>query len=267
MTSPLPRQVDLEAYLAKPVPCAHNLRKLFSLGRPLVIFDIGACEGEDSIRYARMFPKARVFTFEPLPANQAIIRANFARYGMDPRAELVPLALADRVGPADFHVSAGVPDGAAEDAAWNHGNKSSSLLPPSGAAPMHGWIKFPEKITVDCETLDAFCDRRSVGRIDFIHLDVQGAEGAVLAGAARMLPHVGAVWMEVSNQELYRGQKLRTEIERLMRSRGFWLADQDQREIEGDQFYVNLRSPAALLWLAGTTLRPLRRRLGLIPRA
>jgi len=262
MPKPLP--VDLDAYLAQPPPCARNLGKLFAPGRPLVVFDIGACEGEDSIRYARMFPRSRVFTFEPLPANQAIIRANFIRYGLD-RAELVPLALSNRAGPADFHVSAGRPAGAADEATWNYGNKSSSLLPPTSSTPMHGWIQFPEKITVACETLDAFCAQRSIERIDFIHLDVQGAEGAVLAGAEQMLSHVGAIWMEVSNQELYRGQKLRTDIERLMRSRGFWLAHHEQREIEGDQFYVNLRSPAALLWRAGTLLRPLRRRLGLIP--
>ena len=34
--------------------------RVFAEDEPLVIFDIGSCEGEDTIRYARLFPKARV---------------------------------------------------------------------------------------------------------------------------------------------------------------------------------------------------------------
>ena len=259
-----PEPVDLDSYLGRPGPIDRHLRGLLAPVAAPVIFEIGACEGEDSIRYSRLFPQSRIFAFEPLPANQAIIRANYAKYGV--RAELVPVALSDRAGTAVFHVSAGRPADLFSGENWNYGNKSSSLLPPATAEPMHGWIHFPESITVNCETVDGFCAARGLDQVDFIHLDVQGAEGLVLEGARGMLPRLRAIWLEVSNEELYRGQKLRGEIEALMRGHGFVAAYGENRGTEGDQLYVNRRFGRNLRWLAARRLRRLLSRLRSGPR-
>jgi FkbM family methyltransferase len=251
---------DLEVYLATPNALQPVLRRLLA-GQPApVIFDIGGCEGEDSIRYARLFPQARVFTFEPLPENQELIRKNLARYPA-PNVELVPFALSDRRGEATFHVSSGRPPELFSGEAWNYGNKSSSLLSPAAAAPMHGWIEFKQTITVPCLTLDEFCAERGLTAIDFVHLDVQGAEHLVLAGAERLLPQIGALWLEVANQELYRGQKLRGEIESFLAQRQFAFAFAEDRGAEGDQFYVNLRKPGHRAWLAAYRRRVTQLRL------
>jgi FkbM family methyltransferase len=248
-----PRPVDLSFYLNEPSPPEPYLRSRWGPPAAPVIFDIGACEGEDSIRYGRLFPEARIFAFEPLPANQAIIRANFARYGV--KAELVPVALSNQSEPATFHISGGQPAKLFSGENWNYGNKSSSLLPPAKPGKMHGWVEFGEAITVTCETLDGFCAARGVPRIDFIHMDVQGAEGLVLAGATAMLPRVGAIWLEVAAQELYRGQPLRDDLDRIMRDQGFLLGLQDDRGAEGDRLYLNRRRGRNLAWLAGRRFR------------
>lgn len=244
-----PQPPDLDRYLARPGDAEQELLRLRSRDEPRVIFDIGACEGEDSIRYARRFPRARVFAFEPLPANQTLIRANFARYGVS-TAELVLFALSDRTGEAVFHVSSGRPREEFAGRDWNYGNKSSSLLPPAGPDPMFGWIEFKEAITVRTTTLDAFCRERGIDAIDLIHLDVQGAEHLVLTGAAATLPRVAAVWLEVANQAVYQGQKLRPEIERLLEAAGFQLVFTVDRGAEGDQFHVNRRAAGARRYLA-----------------
>lgn len=250
---------DLGAYLAEPNPPEKELLRLFAPDRPLVIFDIGACEGEDSVRYARRFPRARIFTFEPLPANQQLIRENFTRHGTG-NAEIVPLALSDRAGEADFHVSTGRPRELFSGEQWNYGNKSSSLLPPASTAPMHGWIEFKERIRVRTETLAAFCSARAIPHVDFIHMDVQGAEQLVLGGAGPMLRHVTALWLEVSDEAVYAGQALRTDLERTLRAAGFARSLEIMRGPEGDQFYVNLRAPRAWPYLAAVHLgRRLRR--------
>lgn len=251
--------VDLEDYLRRPSALEPYLRTLLRPVAEPVIFEIGACEGEDSIRYARLFPRSRIFAFEPLPANQAIIRANYAKYGV--RAELVPVALSDRCGMAVFHVSAGRPPELFSGEQWNYGNKSSSLLPPAAGEPMHGWIHFPETITVNCETVDSFCAARGLARVDFIHLDVQGAEGLVLGGARAILPGLRAIWLEVSKAELYRGQKLQDEIEETMRDHGFLAAYAEDRGTEGDRLYVNRRFARNLAWLAARRVRRLVSRL------
>jgi FkbM family methyltransferase len=250
-----PQPVNLQSYLGQPSPLERSLRHLLKGTASPVIFDIGACEGEDSIRYSRLFPGARIFTFEPLPANQEIIRANLAKYGVS--AELIPVALSDHRGSAIFHVSAGRPKDLFSGENWNYGNKSSSLLPPAAAEPMHGWIQFPERITVPCETLADVCAARGIDRIDFIHMDVQGAEGLVLEGAKAMLPRIRLIWLEVSNQELYQGQKLRSDLEAMLQRAGFALAYEESRGVEGDQFHINLRFGRNRLWLAGQRLRRL----------
>src|SRR5437870_1920369 len=99
---------DITSYLAQTSEAETELQCLFSPAAPLVIFDIGCCEGEDTVRYARRFPASRVFAFEPLPANQELARANFHRFGIS-NAELIPVALSDCAGEAIFHVSSGKP--------------------------------------------------------------------------------------------------------------------------------------------------------------
>jgi FkbM family methyltransferase len=261
MPEPL-QPADLSAYLMQPSEAEREFRRLFALHEPLVICDIGACEGEDSVRYARLFPRARVFAFEPLPANQALVRANFARHKVA-NAELVPVALSDRSGEATFHVSSGRPPELFAGEDWNYGNKSSSLLPPAESGPMHGWIEFKEAIAVRTDTLDNFCAQRGLDHIDFIQMDVQGAEQLVLAGATAMLPRITALWLEVSARELYRGQALDSEITRFMRKHGFKLCHTAYRGdgIEGDHCYVNLRHPRTWMYAATRRLRGVAGRL------
>lgn len=194
------------------------------------------------------------------------MRANLQRYGAA-NVEPVPLALSDRRGRAQFHVSSGRPAHEFAGKEWNYGNKSSSLLPPASVAPMHGWIEFKETIDVPTDTLENFARERQLNRIDFIHLDVQGAERLVLRGAAGVLPQVRAIWLEVSEEPLYLGQAIRGEIELFMRSRGFTLAYSLRRAIEGDQLYLNRRRPDCWPYLAGNRLRRTARWLGAIRRS
>jgi len=46
--------VNLDSYLAQPSPVQPFLRRVLAHRQAPVIFDIGACEGEDSIRYGRL---------------------------------------------------------------------------------------------------------------------------------------------------------------------------------------------------------------------
>lgn len=250
-------EASLDAYLARSHPLERELRWLLCGCRQPVILDIGACEGEDSIRLARMFPNSRVFSFEPLPANQDLIRRNFVRYGVA-NAELVPRALSDRAGEAVLHVSSGRPPELHAGEDWNYGNKSSSLLAPAVAGPMHGWLSFPETVIVPTGTLDEFCRQRGLDHLDFIQLDVQGAEQLVLTGATAVLPQVTGIWLEVSTREHYRGQPLESDIACFMRGHGFTLAHADYRgdaSGEGDHLYLNTRHWRTRIYHATHRLR------------
>lgn len=191
--------------------------------------------------YAREFPRARFWIFEPLPANFGKLQEVFLRHP-EINAKAFRLALSDGSGTATFHVSSA---GSAEMAAA--GNRSSSLLAPRNDRPASlQWLEFSEAIQVQTETLDSFCERNAVSQIDFIHMDVQGAELKVLAGAKRMLPQIKAVWMEVAFEATYAGQPLEPEASRWMAERGFRKIHQVSYGPEGDALYFNMRLPLSL---------------------
>lgn len=225
------------------------------------MLDVGSCEGEDAIRYAQLFPRAKVLAFEPLPRNVARANANVTRYGLPDRIEVLPLALSNQTGISQFHVSSGHPDQRENNESWDYGNKSSSLLPPAEVKTVTPWLEWNEVIAVNTVTLDDFCSARRIQRVDFIHLDVQGAELMVLEGATTTLRTVGMVWLEVERRELYEGQPLVDEVEQFMHANGFVKALADVGEVDGDQLYVkpHLLHRMRVLLAARRLLRPVVR--------
>lgn len=226
-----------DAYIRSPLPIAAELHALFDTNDELVIFDIGSCEGEDSIRYAREFPKSRIYAFEPLPANMAILQRQVKAYGAT-QVEAFAIALSDEAGRAAFYVSSGSPAHLPSTEDWEYGNKASSLLPPEGTREHYPWLKFDHSIEVPTETLAAFCAARGINRIDFIHMDVQGAELKVLRGAGDMLPRIRAIWLEVERVALYGGQPLAEEVEAFMEENGFVKRLDTLGQVTGDQLYI-----------------------------
>lgn len=233
----------LTHYLNQPYPAAWAMQQLFSTTQPITIFDIGACEGEETIRFAKMFPYANIHTFEPLPENRHLIAENFKTFGIT-QAQLSPLALCDQTGRSTFYVSSGEPAEKFSGEEWNYGNKSSSLLAPAADDPMHGWITFDQTIEVACGRLDDYCREHRIRQIDWLHMDVQGAEYLVICGGCDILKRTRAVWLETMDQAVYQDQKLRPDIENKMRSLGFQLVASNIRKEEQDQLFIQRRIPA-----------------------
>jgi FkbM family methyltransferase len=202
----------------------------------VIFFDIGACEGESSVRYAGLFPNANIYTFEPLPANFELVQQNIVKYKVN-QIHPFQLCLSDKAGETIFHVSSGNPENTEEDN-WNYGNKSSSLLAPAKTREVHDWLKFDEAITVKTSTLKQFCTENNIAQIDFIHMDVQGAELMVLRGAQDFLQYINMIWLEVEAVELYKGQPLKKDIENFMEANGFIKLEDTVYTTAGDQFWA-----------------------------
>lgn len=216
-------------------PAPHKeLESLFSKNEELIIFDIGSCDGLDSLRYKRLYPKATVYAFEPVPANFEKIHNNFKAYGNE-GIHAFQLAFSDKSGKASLHLSSAQ----SSTQPLPEGNKSSSLLEPDKILSIYSWCRFDQTIEVDTDTLDSFCTQNNIDHIDFIHLDVQGAELMVLGGATKLLSQVASIWLEVENVSLYKNQPLRHKIQSFMKSHDFMLIRYDHRYYAGDQFYVN----------------------------
>jgi 2-O-methyltransferase len=166
--------------------------------------EIGVHFGEDTRKFRAMHPNARIIGFEPDPRNVKIIRDT----GIDKICEFYPVALSDKNETRPFYMSSG-------KATWssdpqhrdNDWSSSSSLKRPTGHLEMHKWITFPGTAMVECRRLDDI----DIGTIDFMWVDVQGAEDIVFAGAANTLARTRYVYTEYANN-LYEGQLNREQL-------------------------------------------------------
>jgi FkbM family methyltransferase len=135
--------------------------------RPNDIFlDIGANVGIYTL-WASQFidtrsSAGRIVAFEPDPANFLRLGQQIALNRLE-AIEIVPVALSDKTGSIRFSQGK---DG------MNH-----ILIGPPGES----------SIEVPTMTLDVYCAEKNIPHIDFVKIDVEGAEQLVLAGARRLL--------------------------------------------------------------------------------
>ena len=164
-------------------------------GRPIqTIFVVGAFEGHGSLELLRAFPHATVHSFEPDPETFGRLVQNVRPF---PNAVNHNIAVGDASGHVPFYVNA------AKDC--------SSLLPPD---PL-GILK-PSAATTEITvvTLDDFCREQHLGRVDYVHADVQGVEHQLLRGACRLLEQrrIATLLLEVSFDPFYQGQSTVSEL-------------------------------------------------------
>ncbi|WP_009632848.1 FkbM family methyltransferase [Synechocystis sp. PCC 7509] len=81
-------------------------------------------------------------------------------------------------------------------------------------------------IDIPTTTLDTFCQSEGIKEIDFLQVDVQGADVQVLQGASQVLANsILAVQVEVEFSHLYVNQPLFADVDTFMRKQGFTLFD------------------------------------------
>ena len=171
-----------------------------------VVVEAGAHAGIDTVDLAAQWPGGVIHAFEPVPELFRQLTERTASFANVRRYEL---ALADGDGARALHLSEGASDG------------SSSLLRPDGHLKTHPGVTFGRTIEVTAATLDSWAERNDVGKVDFLWLDLQGAEPAVLAAAPRILGTASVIHTEVSLSQAYAGTMLYNEFRLWMEARGF----------------------------------------------
>lgn len=200
---------------------------------------IGAHHGEEDSAY-------RELGIEPIyveanPAAFSVLQQNC------PVRECHCVAIADRAGVADFHVTSF--------------DQSSSLLKLKKHAEIYPSIVEERAIQVPCTTIDELLGERR-NQIELINMDIQGAELLALQGARQTLPHVTCILTEVNRAEMYAGCGLMPELDHYLRAFQFRrvCSSFKYHRTWGDAFYVHER------YLRNQTIwKRLRGWLGLVP--
>jgi FkbM family methyltransferase len=134
----------------------------------MTVLDIGAHHGLYSLLASkRVGPSGRVFSFEPSPRERRALHLHLA-LNLCRNVTVQGVALGSEETEATLHVVQGSQTGC------------NSLRPPEV-------ISSTASIRVRVTSLDAWLKLNNIGKVDFIKLDVEGAELEVLKGAERLL--------------------------------------------------------------------------------
>jgi FkbM family methyltransferase len=134
----------------------------------MTVLDVGAHHGYYALLASRRVgDSGRVFAFEPSPRERRKLGWHL-RWNHCPNVEVIDVAMGARAGQAELYVAPGRETGC------------NSLRPPAVRGT-------PKKVNVPVDTLDHFLSSRGADHVDFLKLDVEGAEISVLEGAENLL--------------------------------------------------------------------------------
>lgn len=176
------------------------------------ILEAGAFNGKDTLQLAKHFPHATIHAFEPLPEIYAELQRNTQA---TPTIKIYPFALSDRTGTATFYVA---------DHPKRPGKicQAGSLLAPQERLA-HSPIIYPCTTQVPTITLDDWAIKKRMPGIDFMWLDLQGHELAVLKAAPSILKTVRVLYLELNFIQAYEGQPSAQEVHTWIEDQGFFL--------------------------------------------
>jgi FkbM family methyltransferase len=161
-----------------------------------MILDCGSNIGLSVLYFKREYPESRVIAFEPDPATFKRLEQNVAAHGLRD-VRLHNRAVYSAAGPIDFHYDPAAP-----------GSLSMSVRGE--------WMPAAQK--VEAVTLSSFIE----GEVDFLKLDVEGAEMAVLEEVARSgkLRHIREMAVEYHHHAVPTEDRL-SEMLRLLEDNGY----------------------------------------------
>ena len=136
------------------------------ISRISTIIEGGICDGESTLSFADNFPNvSNIYGFDPV---EVALKdsPHYKRLANDPRISILPIALWSGSAGVRFYEDI-------EDIASSRVIRSGRLQEASHLVPSI--------------SIDQFASRESLGKIDFIKLDIEGAEPEALKGAMRTI--------------------------------------------------------------------------------
>ncbi len=161
---------------------------LFLVSRGIIVkqvIDVGSCFGETALFFCKKYADSRVLALEALPDNYEILKQNLeSQFFETDRITAVNVAVSDRVG--EISLTGGV--GQSNTIIINELNETLNQASKS-------------IIRVPCDTLSKLADRYEFRSVDFIKINIEGAEPLLTTDLIEIRPK--AIHVETSSQNSY----------------------------------------------------------------
>ena len=155
----------------------------------VTIFDIGCFQGNFSRKLKKELKtkKNNFFLFDPNP-NLKILDFDYYKLALSNKAELKDYYLNEFFPSSGSSLKTIVKD----DKLWNFTRKLLSLNMHKGFSP--------HKIQTD--TLDNFCEKKKIEKIDILKIDAEGSEFDILNGSRNMLKKTNIIQIEILGKKI-----------------------------------------------------------------
>ncbi len=171
--------------------------------------------------YAAGDSSLRVYAFEP---NLAVASQ---RIGALPNFVVIPMAIAEQDGCASFYV--------------NSFAAASSLL-PFNSQGLEKWIdgdllRVEQTIAVPTIRLDTFLHRMDIREVEYLKVDAQGADLAVIRSAGARLADIERISLEVqiTPDPLYEGASEKASVIECLHGAGFTLVSTERQSHDQEE--------------------------------
>lgn len=176
----IPAEVDYSAstiYL--------DLKRLFVNKENPVIFDIGANTGQTLEAFKYNFPDSSIYSFEPGPETYFELKRSHDKKS---NVHLENMAVASTSGQRDF--------------LENKSPEMSSFLEYN----QDDWGGYRRTIKVNAVSVDDYCIKNNIKKIDLLKVDTQGYELEVFKGAIKMMKqnNIQLLYFEFIFSEMYK---------------------------------------------------------------
>ncbi len=196
--------------------CSEYWDRHFCVERGDVVLDVGAWVGDFTIPAAKRAGRGgKVIAVEPHPGNLSFLKYNLEHNVKLENVKVIEKALWRRKGRMKLFLGQGF------------SSSEHSLRAGEGEqlseASTYVWV--------ETETLDGLVSRLGLERVDFLKMDVEGAELDVLSRGKRTLEITRKV--AVAAYHLREGRQTWPEVERILRKHGFETQVTERRIVRG----------------------------------
>lgn len=163
-------------------------------------------------------PNLTIYGFEADADECKRMNQNLKERNIRHQEKHIPIALSNTQGKSQLYVT--------------KEKACSSLYEPNGNYASRFRSSLPEFLTLDyiseieTTTLDSFCASELIDTIDFLQVDVQGAELNIFQGAQQIIKNSTlAIQTEVEFAPIYKNQPLFADVDNHLRQQGFFLQE------------------------------------------